>query len=108
MSTWEEMLEQHRKELMALLDKCEGVNKSGPQMVGDLYYVNDKGEQVEPVNLYFSVGYRDCEPGECFTHVPGGLYPVCLSRNGQQLIKPEWAELCARFKGGFVRDFYVE
>ena len=93
---------------LELLDMCEGLNHAGPQMVGDLYYVDDKGEQVEPVNLYFAFGYNRTKAGDCFTHVPGGLYPVYLSRNGQRFSMPEWSELCARFKGGFVRDFYVE
>lgn len=108
MSTWEEWFAECRARKMALLDKCEGLNHAGPQMVGDLYYVNDAGEQVEPVNLYFAVGFNGTKAGDCFTHVPGGLYPVCLSRNGQRFSMPEWSELCARFKGGFVRDFYVE
>lgn len=96
------------KKKLELLDMCEGLNKSGPQMVGDLYYVNDAGGQVEPVNLYFAEGFNGTKAGDCFTHVSGGLYPVCLSRNGQRFSMPEWSKLCARFKGGFVRDFYVE
>lgn len=107
-NTWEEWVAECRARKMALLDKCEGLNHAGPQMLGDLYYIDDRGEQCEPLNLYFAWGVNGSQPGDCFTHVPGGLYPVYLSRNGKRLTVPEWSELCASFKGGFVRDFYVE
>ena len=105
MSTLEEWVEETRRKRMALHEKAESIE---PQMMGDLYYFDDNGEQQTPSNLYFAIGVNGSQPGDCFTHVPGGLYPVYLSRNGQRLTVPEWSELCARFKGGFIRDFYVE
>lgn len=105
MTDWDKFFEECREHKRQLCEKAASIE---PQMLGDLYYVNDQKEQATPWNLYFAVGVNNTEPGECFTHVPGGLYPVYLSRNGQRLVVPEWAELCARFKGGYIRDFYVE
>lgn len=105
MTNWDKYFEECREKKRAL---CELARSLEPQMVGDLYYVDDDGEQKTPSNLYFACGFNRSEPGDCYTHIVQGLYPVYLSRNGQRLQKPEWAELCATFKNGFIKNFYVE
>jgi len=105
MTDWDKWMEEYREHKRELVELARSLE---PQMVGDLYFTDRQGEQQTPYGLYFAMGANGCEPGECFTHYDNALLPVYLSRNGQRLVVPEWAELCARFKGGFVRDFYVE
>lgn len=105
MTDWDKWMEEYREHKREL---CELARSLEPQMVGDLYFTDRNGEQRTPYGLYFAWGVNGCEAGECFTHYDNALIPVYLCRNGERLVKPEWSELCAHFKGGFVRDFYVE
>lgn len=102
---WDKYFEECREKRRAL---CELARSLGPQQVGGLYYVGKDGERKTPSCLYFAAGYHMNKPGDSYTHIVQGLYPVYLSRNGQRLQKPEWAELCATFKNGFIKNFYVE
>lgn len=99
---WMKEYREHKRQLQELAGSLE------PSMVGDLYFVDRNGEQRTPGALYFAAGVNGCVPGEAFCHFDNALCPVYLSRNGARLVVPEWAELCAKFKDGFVRDFYVE
>ena len=104
MTDWNKFMDEFREKVRR---KVELAASLGPQVVGDLYFTHN-GEQMTPTRLYFAMGTNDCEPGECFTHYDNSLIPVFLCRNGERLVKPEWAELCASFKGGFIKDFYYE
>lgn len=105
MTNWDKYFEECREKKRAL---CELARSLGPQMVGDLYYVDDDGEQKTPSNLYFACGFNGSEPGDCYTHIVQGLYPVYLSRNDKRLTVPEWTNMNALYKDGFIKDFYVE
>lgn len=104
MTDWDKFMEEYRDKVRR---KTELAHSLEPQMVGDLYFVHN-GEQKTPSSLYFAWGVNGDEAGACFTHYDNALIPVYLCRNGERLVVPEWAELCATFKGGFVRDFYYE
>ena len=104
MTDWNKFMDEFREKVRR---KVELAASLGPQVVGDLYFTHN-GEQMTPPRLYFAMGTNDCEPGECFTHYDNALIPVFLCRNGERLVKPEWAELCATFKGGLIKDFYYE
>ena len=90
------------------MTRIELARSLGPQMVGDLYFVDNAGEQKTPNRLYFAMGVNGAKKGAAYTHYDNALIPVCLCRNGQQLVMPEWSELCATFDGTFIKDFYVE
>lgn len=100
--SWEAKYEEQMKKCRELARSLE------PQQVGDLYYVGKDGERKTPSCLYFAAGYHMNKPGDCFTHCTEGLLPVYLSKNDKRLTVPEWTNMNALYKDGFIKNFYVE
>ena len=105
MTDWEKWNEEYRERRRRLIEKASSIK---PHKVGRLYFFDRDGVMRTPNGLYFAWGVNGDRPGECFTHYDNALIPVYVFENKERLVKPEWAELCASFKDGIIKDFYLE
>ncbi len=105
------MVEQVIRRIITENDGRPYYNPTNPSFIRPFrmkgLYATRKGEEFTPTNLYFAIGYNGDDPGDCFTKLDGGLYPVFLA-NGKRFNRQDLYGFSCHYKNNMLYNFHEE